>query len=213
MRPSKVTADGFMPFLEQYKELGCKGVGEVTARIRFDDPCALALFEACGRLELPLTFHSTMDHADNYGLLDELGLPRFEKALQSVPNQRFVGHGPCFWSEISGDVTVEEAGGYPSKPVAPGGKIPEFMRKYPNLYADVSAGSGLNALLRDPAHTYEFLDEFQDRIMLGLDYCSVNNDFQHVEWLTKARDDKHISDDIYEKIMWQNANSIYSLGL
>ncbi len=40
----------------------------------------------------------------------------------------------------------------------------ELLRKYPNLYADLSALSGANAILRDPEYGVKFLDEFQDRL-------------------------------------------------
>ncbi|MEZ5278121.1 MAG: amidohydrolase family protein, partial [Opitutaceae bacterium] len=39
-----------------------------------------------------------------------------------------------------------------------------------NLYADLSAGSGLNALKRDPAHAAGFLNRFADRLLFGRDY-------------------------------------------
>ena len=46
----------------------------------------------------------------------------------------------------------------------------EIMRQYPNLYADLSAGSGLRALQRDRAFGREFLIEFQDKLLFGRDY-------------------------------------------
>jgi predicted TIM-barrel fold metal-dependent hydrolase len=45
-----------------------------------------------------------------------------------------------------------------------------MMRQYPNLYCDISAGSGWNALNRDHAFTREFLYEFQDRVLYGRDF-------------------------------------------
>ncbi|MEA3364966.1 MAG: amidohydrolase family protein, partial [Candidatus Hydrogenedentes bacterium] len=125
----------------------------------------------------------------------------------------FFGHSQGFWSEISGDVTLETKNIYPKTPVVEGGVIKRLMREYPGLYGDLSAGSGLNALQRDPMHAYAFMEEFQDRLLLGQDYCSPTNDMQHVEWLTAARDDGNISDEVYEKIMWKNANRVLNLGL
>jgi predicted TIM-barrel fold metal-dependent hydrolase len=87
------------------------------------------------------------------------------------------------------------------------------MRKYPGLYGDLSAGSGFNALTRDLNHAYEFIDEFQDRLMLGLDYCSVKNNMQHIEWFQAARQAGHVSAAAYEKIMWRNINRLINLGL
>ena len=45
------------------------------------------------------------------------------------------------------------------------------MRTYPNLVADISAGSGHNALSRDEARGIAFLHEFQDRVLFGTDVC------------------------------------------
>ena len=50
------------------------------------------------------------------------------------------------------------------------GKLVEMLRALPNLYCDISAGSGLNALSRDLEFTKGFIEEFQDRILYGRDY-------------------------------------------
>jgi hypothetical protein len=78
------------------------------------------------------------------------------------------------------------------------------MRDYPNLYGDLSANSGLTALERDPDHAWRFLDEFQDRLVFGLDYCSVNDSRRHVPWLTAARDAGNLAPAAFEKIMGGN---------
>ncbi len=58
---------------------------------------------------------------------------------------------------------------YPKGPVAPGGQVIRLMRNHPNLYGDLSAGSGLNALSRDRAFGQEFVLEFQDRLLYARD--------------------------------------------
>lgn len=45
-----------------------------------------------------------------------------------------------------------------------------MLNRYPNLYCDISAGSGANALKRDMENARAFLLEFQDRILYGRDY-------------------------------------------
>ena len=59
---------------------------------------------------------------------------------------------------------------YPTGPVLPGGGVPRLLREYPNLYADLSAGSGLTAISRDRDFGRSFLLEFQDRFLFGRDY-------------------------------------------
>lgn len=212
-RPDLIKLEDFTFLLEQYREYGCKGLGEFTARMYWDDPSVLLLLEACEKVGFPVTFHTITAEMNSYGLIDEIGLPRLEKVLGMFPNLKMFGHSQGFWSEISGEVTPAEKNGYPKTPVKPDGRLKDLMRRYTGLYGDLSAGSGLNALTRDPAHAYEFIDEFQDRLMLGLDYCSVRNNMQHIEWLASARDAGHISPEAYEKIMWQNINKAINLGL
>src|SRR5690242_6008986 len=60
---------------------------------------------------------------------------------------------------------------YPKGPVTPGGITDRLLSDYPNVYADLSAGSGLNALLRDEDHARAFLGRHQDKLMFGSD-CS-----------------------------------------
>ncbi len=207
------SAERYREVLEQYMARGAKGVGELTCRVYWDDPRLWDLFTACEDLGLPVTFHTSPPEAVAYGLIDELGLPRFEKALQRFPRLRFFGHSASFWSEISGDLAADQKEGYPKTPITPGGTLPRLFRTYPNLCGDLSAGSGFNALTRDPAFTYEFVDEFQDRLMLGLDHTDAELDFQHIEWLRAQRDEGHITDEACEKILWRNADRIIGLGI
>ena len=211
--PGKMKVEDFDVILEQCRDLGCKGMGELTCRIPWDDPSLMLLLASCEKVNFPVTFHTITPDVNSYGLIDDLGFPRFEKTLRKFPALKFFGHSPGFWSEISGDVTQKTKCGYNKTPVKPGGTLQRLFRKYPNLYGDMSAGSGFNALTRDPGHAYEFIDEFQDRLLLGLDYCSTRNNMQHVEWLTEQRDAKKISSKAYEKIMWRNLNRAINLGL
>ena len=212
-RPDLITVDDMVWLLGQYKELGCKGIGELTARVRWDDHPMLCMLQAAESLGLIITFHTIPEDANSYGIIDGIGLPGLEKVLKKFPELVMFGHSPGFWTEISADVTPETKNGYPEAPVAPGGVLPRLRRECPGLHGDLSAGSGLNALARDPEHAWRFLDEFQDRLLLGLDFCSVKNDMRHIEWLTAARDDGNISTEAYEKLTWRNANRLMGLGI
>lgn len=212
-RPDLVAEEDFLYLFEQCRDLGFKGIGEVTARIPFDDPGLFKLFGACEKVGFPFTFHTTTADNDGYGLIDEVGLVRFEKALSRFPGLNFFGHSPGFWSEISGGLTLAEKNGYPKTPVRPGGRLVDLFRCHSGLHGDISAGSGFNALSRDPDFGFAFIDEFQDRLLLGLDYCSRLNNMPHVRWFKENRDAGRISHAAYEKIMWRNANRILKLGL
>lgn len=207
------TQGDFDAMMQLHKDLGCKGVGEITARLEFDDPRMLKLFGACEKVGFPVTFHTAPAEFVTYGLIDEAGMPRFERVLQQFPELRFFGHSAAFWGEISGDLDPAQKNGYPKGPVAPGGTLIRLLRTYRNLNGDLSAGSGFNALTRDPEFTWGFLDEFQDRLLLGLDHTDVSHDFQHIEWLTAARDEGKITTEVLEKILWRNADRLIGLGL
>lgn len=212
-RPDLVTVDDFVFHLQDFKELGAKGIGELIVRMPWNEPRMLKMLEAAEIVDLPITFHTITPDANSYGVLDYPGLELLEGVLKKFPKLKFFGHSQAFWSEIGDGLTLAEKNGYPKGKVKKGGAIPRLMREYPNLYGDISAGSGLNALQRDPAFGWKFIEEFQDRLFLGLDYCSPVNDMQHIEWLTKAKKDKNINRTVYEKIMWKNINEVLDLGL
>ncbi len=58
---------------------------------------------------------------------------------------------------------------YPKTKVTPGGITDRLLSDYPNMYGDLSAGSGLNSLLRDEEHARVFLERHQDKLMYGSD--------------------------------------------
>jgi predicted TIM-barrel fold metal-dependent hydrolase len=202
----------FSWLLRKWKDAGCKGLGELTPNLYFDDPMCLNLYRHCGDVGLPITFHLTTGvQRGTYGVADEIGMPRLEKTLQQFPDTVFIGHAMAFWSEISGDVDERTRGGYPKGPVRPGGRVPELLARYPNLYADLSAGSGLNAISKDPEFGYRFLAEFQDKLLFGTDVCDAGATAPIVPWFNKARDEGHISAECYEKITTKNAERVLAL--
>lgn len=205
----------FRPILQFYKDAGCKGVGEYIPNLPFDDPLNMNVFKQVEEVGLPLTFHIGPTIGGCYGCYDELGLPRLEKVLKECPNLKMLGHSQPFWAEISADVTEETRGGYPKGKVTPG-RVVELMREYPNLYGDLSAGSGYNAISRDPEFGYSFMEEFQDRLLFGTDLSGVvwpNQRPPIVPYFQKLQDEKLISSEAYEKITWKNANRLLGLGI
>jgi len=204
----------FTGLFEEYIGRGCKGLGELLPKMDFDDPRCLNLYRQAGRFKLPVLF-DMQDRPDGYGLRDDYGLPKMEHALKECPDTIFIGHGPTFWAEISRTVPAGERSGYPKGPIDPGGAVPRLMRKYINLCADTSAGSGYNALTRDPSFALKFLDEFQDRILFGVDSCrrsDVADKNKNVTWLKKIRASGSLSSTVIEKIEYKNALRILNLN-
>ena len=203
----------FGPLLEAYVELGAKGIGEYVPNIPFDDPLNMNFFAAVEEAGLPLTFHLAPRIGGYYGLVDEAGLPRLERVLRAFPKLILLGHSQPFWAEIGVNVIQNgERTPYPTGPVTPG-RLVELMRAYPNLYGDLSAGSGFRAITRDPEFGYRFMEEFQDRLCWGTDIAHQQQELPIVEYFRKLKAEKLISDEAYEKITWRNANRRLGLGL
>ena len=197
--------------MTHYRDRGCKGIGEVTCNMPFSDPYMQNLFRHAEACELPLIFHIAPEIGGYYGIYDEPGLPLLEGALKKFPGLKFLGHSQPFWSEISGDLRPEERNTYPPGKVAEGGAMVRLMRECPNLHGDLSAGSGHNAVSRDPEFGYAFMTEFQDRLFFGTDICDPRNETPLIDFLNDAADNGHISRQVYEKIGWKNAETLLSL--
>jgi predicted TIM-barrel fold metal-dependent hydrolase len=199
--------------LAYYRDAGCRGVGEVTANLAWDDPQVTNFLRCCQAVGLPVTFHIAPRFGNCYGLVDDLHLPKLEAALKQFPDLTFIGHSQPFWSEMGPEVTVETRNTYPKGPVREGGRTPELFARYPNLYGDLSAGSGFNAVSRDPDYGIAFLERFQDRLLFGTDICAPTNETPLVDYLRQVRANGRLSAAASEKIAWRNANRLFRLGL
>ena len=196
-----------------YRDLGCKGVGEVTANLRILDPLVQNLFKGVEESGLPLTFHLSPYIGHDYGLVDDAGLPGLELSLQRFPNLKFFGHSQTFWAEIGPIKSREERFGYPKGPIDAEGAIVRLMRKYPNLYGDLSAGSGFNAVSRDRKFGIQFMTEFQDRLMFGTDICQPTMPTLRplANYLKELRASGEISETVFQKIARENAIRLLNL--
>ncbi|MDD2707500.1 MAG: amidohydrolase family protein [Verrucomicrobiae bacterium] len=210
------SADADLGHIMRYwKARGFKGIGEVCASLRFDEPRMENLFRHAEANELPLVFHLAPKPIGYYGIVDDLGLPGLEGALKKFPKLIFLGHSQPFWAEISGDLTEEIRNTYPKGKVAPGGAVVRLMRQYPNLYGDLSpaAGSGYNAVARDPDFGYKFLEEFQDRLFFASDICDPRNKLTLISFLNEAVEKSLISRQAYEKICYRNAERLLGISV
>ncbi len=138
--------------LRYYRGLGCRGIGEVMPNLEIRDARVQNLFRHAEEVGFPLIFDLTGCLNSGYGLYDEPGLPQLEASLARFPRLVFLGHGPAYWAEIARLASPTERYGYPRRPVEEEGVVPRLMRTYPNLWGDLSAASGANALQRDRAY-------------------------------------------------------------
>jgi predicted TIM-barrel fold metal-dependent hydrolase len=155
---------------------GIRIYGELKYRLQYDCPDAIAMYRYCAELGLPVVFHLECPSylLDTYSK-NNLEWPEWyggnfsvvEKMCELCPDTIFIGHASGFWREISGDADETKVI-YPNGPVTSGGKLPDLLRKYKNLYGDISA-SGSLMLKRDLKFTRQLFIEFQDQILFGRD--------------------------------------------
>lgn len=219
--PRSYTNSPFSPleeFLEAYKEMGAKGVGEVMPNMRMDDPMVQNLFRACEKVGLSVTTDGTGMPDHNFGLYDDPGLPMTEMTLRRFPNLIYFGHGPAFWAEIAKLETPGErcvpykfATGQVSPacvnrgPIREEGVIAKLCRRYPNLHLDLSDGTAYNALTRDEDYIAEFIREFSDRMYFGTDLCSPDQRVPLIGKLKEWLDRGVITKTAYNQITHENA--------
>ncbi|MCX7591704.1 MAG: amidohydrolase family protein [Kiritimatiellae bacterium] len=156
---------------------GVRICGEWKFRLLLDNPCCLELFRRAGRLGCPVVLHIDVPYLpDGQGGLKYQKMwmggtvENLERAARACADTKFIGHGPGFWREISGGAETDEAV-YPTGPVKPGGRLVRLLDELPNLWADLSGRSGLNALQRDPRHACEFVRRFENKLLFGRDTC------------------------------------------
>jgi predicted TIM-barrel fold metal-dependent hydrolase len=188
--------------IRRYVEDGAKGFGEHKVGLPLADPRNLDVYAACQEVGIPILIH-----IDNERNIDQPGLPGLRKVLSEFPKVNVVGHGPGTWASISGDATQAQLGGYPKTPVAPGGALDAVLADYPNFYLDLSAGSGANALQRDPKFGREFLIRHKDRIMFGTDYLTEGQPIPQQEVLRSL----NLPPEVEQVIFRDNARRLVGL--
>jgi len=148
--------------LEKYLKAGAIGIGEQKFHVDCDSPHIQLIASIARDYKVPVLLH--FEHGA-YNLHFE----RFYRVLEKFPEVNFIGHAQTWWGNI--DKSLEQATLYPKTGVIPGGLTDKWLSDYPNMFGDLSAGSGLNALLRDEGHAREFLKRHQNKLLYGSD-CS-----------------------------------------
>ena len=200
----------FSPLIEYYLSKGAVSVGEMQANIPFDSPLCDNLFSQIEAFGLPVTLHLSPAVGHEYGLVDAPGLPGLERALKRFPGLVFVGHSQSFWAHMSRDVDAERMKGYPKGKVTPG-RIWTLLEAYPNLYCDLSAGSGYNALTRDEDMGLRFLERYSERLMFGCDLCDPTGIPPLAAWLDRQYLAGALSETAYGNICSATAKRVFGI--
>ena len=160
-----VTREDAVAELEKRAASGVfKGYGEQKQHVRLDDPRLARVLAVCDELHWPVTWHFQEGENGYNG-----GIEHLEVLLKKFPNIRFIGHAQSWWANISADVPAPEETLYPTGPVKPGGLIDRLLADYDNVFADLSAGSGLGGLTRDEEFSEGFLARHSQKLMFATD--------------------------------------------
>jgi predicted TIM-barrel fold metal-dependent hydrolase len=204
---------------------GAKGFGEIKFHVEAAGPELRRMYALAAELNVPILIHfQEVPHTPTEGTFST-GFKNFEAMLKAYPKTKFIGHADAFWANISADYNNEVA--YPSGKIKPGGITDKLLSDYPNLYGDLSANSGNNALSRDPDFTPGFLKRHQDKLIFGSDCACTDGKGGGVsqggnpgasrlagkcvarETLTVLK--ANTTPEMFRKFAWENAHRIYKL--
>ena len=146
--------------IRKYLKAGAIGIGEQKFPVEADSVHIQRIAAIAQEFRVPVLLH--FEHG-NYNL----GLDKFYKILDKYPKVNFIGHAQTWWGNI--DKNHDQKVMYPRTKVTPGGWTDKYLSDYPNMFGDLSAGSGLNSLLRDEDQARDFLKRHQNKLMYGSD--------------------------------------------
>ena len=209
--------------LAQAVKDGARGFGEMKFHVAADGPELRRMYALAAELGVPILIHfQEVDHFAGEGAWATGYARTFGSILKAYPKTTFIGHADAFWANVSADYHNEAS--YPSGPIARGGLTDAWLGDYPNLFGDLSANSGNNALSRDPTFTADFLKRHQDKLLFGSD-CSCtdghgagisqanNPAAARLEGKCVARETlavlkRSAPDDVFRKIVWGNVHKL-----
>lgn len=190
--------------IEKYLKMGARGIGEQKF---FVDVTGTALAEICAIAQdygVPILQH--FQH-ERYNVKYD----QFYRVLAKYPKVNFIGHAQTWWANI--DARHDQPTLYPTWKVTPGGWTDRYLADYPNMFADLSAGSGLNAMRRDEDHAREFIKRHQDKLLYGSDCSdSIGTGPKCSGWEQIAMMKKLAPPEIQKKIFWDNAAKIIKVS-
>ena len=146
--------------IEKYLKAGAIGIGEQKFFVDCDSKHIELIAALAKDYNVPVLMH--FQHGKY-----NTGYERFHKVLTKFSKVNFIGHAQTFWGNI--DRNHDQTVLYPKGKLTAGGWTDRWLADYANFYGDLSAGSGLNALLRDEELTKEFFRRHQNKLMYGSD--------------------------------------------
>lgn len=192
--------------IERYLKRGAVLVAEQKFGVECDAPAMQAIYQLAQDHRVPVLMHWQFEMY-NYGF------ERFHVMLKKYPRVTFLGHAQTWWANVDQEHR-DQSVLYPKGPVTAGGLTDRYLSDYPNMYGDLSAGSGLNALTRDEGFTRDFLTRHQDKLVFGSD-CSDHEGAgptcQGAQTIAVIRR-LAASRQIERKLLYENARRLFRLS-
>ncbi|MEO9893485.1 amidohydrolase family protein [Aurantibacter sp.] len=191
--------------IEKYLKLGAVVIGELKFGVACDSNEMQKIYQLAQTYNVPVLMHWQYEKY-NYGF------ERFYKMLEKYPKVNFIGHAQTWWANIDKNHTNQSIL-YPKTTVEVGGITDRYLSDYPNMYGDLSAGSGLNALKRDEEHAKIFLEKHQDKLLYGSDCADPTGaDPESCSGtLAIAEIRKLVAKPIERKILFENSKKLFRL--
>jgi predicted TIM-barrel fold metal-dependent hydrolase len=155
-------ADDAPQVIEKYLKLGACVIGEQKFGVECDSAAMQKLYQLAAAYNVPILLHWQVGSYNH-------GFERFHTMLTKYPKVNFIGHAQTWWANIHKDYVDNPRSLYPTGKVTAGGLTDRYLRDYPNMFADLSAGSGESAFKRDPEHARGFIARHQDKLLFGSD--------------------------------------------
>lgn len=193
--------------IEKFLKLGAVIIAEQKFGVDCDSAAMQKLYKLAEAYDVPILMHWQVG-SYNYGF------ERFYKMLQKYPKTKFIGHAQTWWANIDKKCDNDPHHLYPAGKVTPGGITDKYLSDYPNMFGDLSAGSGNNALKRDPEHARWFMEKHQDKLVFGSDCtdtigrgpgCTGASTISLVKKLSNSKA-------IERKLLYENAKKMFRIA-
>ena len=220
-----ITKPGAEEILTNAVKSGASGFGELKFHVEAAGPELRRMYALAAELNVPILYHfQEVPHTPKEGVF-ATGFRKIEAMLKAYPKTKFIGHADAFWANISADYANQAA--YPAGKIKQGGVTDKLLGDYTNLYGDLSANSGNNALSRDREFTPGFLERHQDKLIFGSDCACADGHGGGVSQANNptaarmagkcvARETLSLlkrttSPAVFRKLAWDNARRTYGL--
>ncbi len=204
---------------------GAVSIGELKYHLALDSSEMRRVYDVSAEMQVPVLLHiQNFPHFPGE-LPYNTGYTQFDKVVRAYPKTNFIGHADLFWAHISADVPTDR--GYPSGPIKPGGLTDKWLSEFPNLYADISAYSGNNALSRDTDFSRDFIVRHQSKLIFGSDCSCIdgkgagisqgrNPEANRLAGKCVARATLGLlkqltSPEVFRKVTWENGTRLFKI--